>query len=71
MKLFPSRDCLVSDIPAGDGKMANIFLQCRLGKKKMERENKGQKKEQGNEGSTEIVHRGDRKRARNIGKVKE
>ena len=27
-KLFPSRDSLVSDIPAGDGKMANLFLQC-------------------------------------------
>jgi hypothetical protein len=27
-KLFPSRESLVIDIPAGDGKMANIFLQC-------------------------------------------
>ncbi len=27
-KLFPSRESLVSDIPAGDGKMANLFLQC-------------------------------------------
>jgi hypothetical protein len=26
-KLFPSRESLVSDIPAGDGKMANLFLQ--------------------------------------------
>jgi hypothetical protein len=24
-KLFPSRESLVSDIPAGDGKMANLF----------------------------------------------
>jgi hypothetical protein len=28
MKLFPSRESLVSDIPAGDGKTANLFLQC-------------------------------------------
>ncbi len=24
-KLFPARECLVSDIPAGDGKIANLF----------------------------------------------
>ncbi len=29
-KLFPSRESLVSDIPAGDGKMANLFLQCTV-----------------------------------------
>jgi hypothetical protein len=28
-KLFPARDGLLSDIPAGDGKTANLFLQCR------------------------------------------
>ncbi len=28
IKLFPSRDSLVSDIPPGDGKMPNLFLQC-------------------------------------------
>jgi hypothetical protein len=28
IKLFPARESLVSDIPAGDGKMANHFLQC-------------------------------------------
>jgi hypothetical protein len=28
-KLFPGRGRLVSDIPSGDGKTANIFLQCR------------------------------------------
>ena len=27
-KLFPARESLISDIPAGDGKMANLFLQC-------------------------------------------
>jgi hypothetical protein len=27
--IFPPRESLVSDIPAGDGKMANLFLQCR------------------------------------------
>jgi hypothetical protein len=27
-KLFPARESLVSDIPAGDGKTANLFLQC-------------------------------------------
>ncbi len=26
-KLFPSRESLVSDIPAGDGKTANLFFQ--------------------------------------------
>ncbi len=26
--IFPPRESLVSDIPAGDGKMANLFLQC-------------------------------------------
>jgi hypothetical protein len=30
-KLFPSRESLVSDIPAGDVKMANLFLQCTVG----------------------------------------
>jgi hypothetical protein len=29
LKLFPDRESLVSDIPAGDGKIANHFLQCR------------------------------------------
>ncbi len=28
LTIFP-KECLVSDIPAGDGKMANLFLQCR------------------------------------------
>ncbi len=28
-KLFPPRKSLISDIPAGDGKTANSFLQCR------------------------------------------
>jgi hypothetical protein len=28
MKLFPARKSLVSGIPAGDGKTANLFLQC-------------------------------------------
>jgi hypothetical protein len=31
IKLFPARESLDSDIPAGDGKMANLFLQCRDG----------------------------------------
>jgi hypothetical protein len=29
IKLFPAMDSLVSDIPAGDGKIVNLFLQCR------------------------------------------
>ncbi len=33
-KLFPSRKSLVSDIPVGDGKMANLFFltvySCRV-----------------------------------------
>jgi hypothetical protein len=28
IKLFPARESLLSDIPAGDGKAANLFLQC-------------------------------------------
>jgi hypothetical protein len=28
IKFFPSRESLVSDIPAVDGKRANLFLQC-------------------------------------------
>jgi hypothetical protein len=27
-KLFPPRESLVSDIPAVDGKTANLYLQC-------------------------------------------
>ncbi len=30
-KLFLSRGSLVSDIPAGDGKLVNLFLRCREG----------------------------------------
>jgi hypothetical protein len=33
IKLFPARESLASDIPAGDRKTANLFLQCR-GKKR-------------------------------------
>ncbi len=28
IKLFPGRESFVSDIPAGDGKITNLFLQC-------------------------------------------
>jgi hypothetical protein len=28
-KLFPARERLVSDIPAGEGEIVNLFLQCR------------------------------------------
>jgi len=28
-KLFPVRESLVSDIPAGDGNPLNLFLQCK------------------------------------------
>jgi hypothetical protein len=31
IKLLPARESLVSDIPAGDGKTANLFLQCTGG----------------------------------------
>ncbi len=27
IKLFPARESLVSDIPAGDGKLANLFYR--------------------------------------------
>jgi hypothetical protein len=30
IKLFPARESLVSDIPAGDRKIVNIFLQCTI-----------------------------------------
>ncbi len=30
IKLFTARECLVSDIPAGDGKIDSLFLQCTL-----------------------------------------
>jgi hypothetical protein len=29
IKLFPARESLVKDIPAGDRKTANLFLKCR------------------------------------------
>jgi hypothetical protein len=29
INLFPARESLVGDIPAGDGKIANLFLQCK------------------------------------------
>jgi hypothetical protein len=29
-KLFPAWESLVSDIPAGDGKRADVFLQCKF-----------------------------------------
>jgi hypothetical protein len=28
VKVFPARESLVSDIPAGDGKIVKLFLQC-------------------------------------------
>jgi hypothetical protein len=28
LQTLPARESLVSDIPAGDGKIANLFLQC-------------------------------------------
>jgi hypothetical protein len=34
-KLFPSMESLVSDIPAGDGKMGNLFSQCREQRRKL------------------------------------
>jgi len=30
--LFPARESLVSDIPAGEGKLLNLYLQCGQGK---------------------------------------
>jgi hypothetical protein len=33
IKLFPARESLISGIPAGDGKTAKLFLQCRVTKK--------------------------------------
>jgi hypothetical protein len=31
-KLFPPRESLVSDIPAGDGNIEKLFLRCRENK---------------------------------------
>jgi hypothetical protein len=30
MKLFPARESLVSDIPAGEGEIFKLFLQCMI-----------------------------------------
>jgi hypothetical protein len=30
IKLYPARESLVSDIPAREGKIGNLFLQCTL-----------------------------------------
>ncbi len=30
LAIFPARESLVSDIPAWDGKIANLFLQCTI-----------------------------------------
>ena len=30
IKLFPPRESLVSDVPAGDGNVAKLFLQCSV-----------------------------------------
>jgi hypothetical protein len=30
VKLLPAEESLVSDIPAGDGEIGNLFLQCTL-----------------------------------------
>jgi hypothetical protein len=35
LKKFPISESLVSDIPAGDGKMANLFLKCTLSSMKL------------------------------------
>jgi hypothetical protein len=35
IKLFPARESLVSDIPARDGKIIDLFLQCRHEVKRM------------------------------------
>jgi hypothetical protein len=32
-KLFPPRECLVSDIPAGDGNIEKLFLRCEHSRK--------------------------------------
>jgi hypothetical protein len=37
LAVFPSRESSVSDIPEGDGKAANLFLQCRRAKHAKER----------------------------------
>ncbi len=37
--LFPPKESLVSDIPAGDGKIGNLFSQCMKVKDKHKTEN--------------------------------
>jgi hypothetical protein len=34
-KLFPARESLIIDISAGDGKIANLFLQCSVFQREM------------------------------------
>ncbi len=43
IKLFPPRESLVSDIPTGDGKTANLLLQCEYS-----RENRARRRIHGN-----------------------
>ncbi len=40
--LIIPRESLVSDIPAGDGKIANLFLQCNINSKNGRRREKGE-----------------------------
>jgi hypothetical protein len=35
LAIFPTRESLVSDIPAGDGKIANLFSQCNIEKRRL------------------------------------
>jgi hypothetical protein len=43
----PSRESLVSDIPAGDGKMANLFYSVTIGRSMMGREKGGEREKGG------------------------
>ncbi len=41
MSLFPPKESLVSDIPAGDGDIEKLFLRCRGGNMHAERRGGG------------------------------
>jgi hypothetical protein len=67
MKLFPARGSLVSGIPAGDGKTANLFLQCTTWKDRKDGEDDDLRKGL-LEDDYRTTRRGDKERTNNRGK---
>jgi hypothetical protein len=67
MKLFPARGSLISVIPAGDGKTANLFLQCTTWKDRKDGEDDDLRKGL-QEDDYRTTIRGDKERKNNRGK---